>query len=74
MNTIKSQCRWDKEGESFHAIAIVSNCDMQDIKEEFRYRCHCDHDCCGHVNSFIAGVRPLSGDRFAVRTYGYRNI
>jgi hypothetical protein len=74
MITHKAQTRWDKEGESFHAIAIVSDCDMQDIKEEFRFRCGCDHDCCGHVSSFISGVRPLSGDRFAVRTYGYRNI
>jgi len=47
---------------------------MQDIKEEFRIRCGCDHDCCGHVSSFISGVRPLSGERFAVRIYGYRNI
>lgn len=74
MTTIKAQARWDKEGETFHAIAIVSNGDMYDIKEKFQYRCYCDHDCCGHVSSMIAGIRPLSGGRFAVRTTGYRNI
>lgn len=74
MNIIKEKTKWDRYGDSFRAIAIISAADQADIEEHFRYRCYHEHDCCGCVSSSIASTRPLSGGRIAVRTYGWRNI
>lgn len=75
MNIIKGKTKWDRTGDSFHAIAIIpASTHPEDIDEHFRFRCYHEHDCCGCVSSSIASTRPLSGDRLAVRTYGWRNI
>lgn len=36
--------------------------------------CRCQHDCCGHVQSSPAKIRPLGKDRYAVLMSGYRNV
>lgn len=46
----------------------------EDIRDEFRRRCGCDHDCCGHEQSYITNIRELANDRLAVRTRSYLNI
>ena len=74
MNILQQKTKWDRSGESFRAVSIISKADGADIAEHFRYRCHHEHDCCGCVASLITSIRPLSNDRIAVRTYGWRNI
>ena len=67
--------KWTADGESFRQFHIVSGHPSdEDIRDRFWYRCGCEHDCCGHVNTSIASTRRLSGGRIAIRQYGWRNI
>jgi hypothetical protein len=69
--------RWTGDGESylqFHLLENASAYDDRDLKDEFAFRCFHIHDCCGCVSSGIHRTRPLSGDRLAIVTYGWRNI
>lgn len=72
---ISKPAKWDIDGESFRQFHIVNgNPTEHELREEFCWRCGCEHDCCGHVSSSICGTRRLSGGRIAVKTYGWRNI
>lgn len=67
--------KWTPDGESFRQFHIVSgNPSEDDIDELFRERCHCEHDCCGHVNTGISSTRRLPSGSVAVRQYGWRNL
>ena len=77
MQIIKAKTeKWDEHGESCRNFLIVAGDEgatVEDIEDEFYYRCGCEHDCCGHVQT-RATVRPLRGGLFGVRVNGYRNI
>ena len=74
MNIIASKSRWDKDGEFSRSILIVSDTDKPEIRYELKEQCHCEHDCCGHVQQAVTNIRPLSNNRFAVTLHGWRNI
>lgn len=75
MQTISKPAKWDADGESFRQFHIVNGDPTErELREEFNWRCGCEHDCCGHVMTGISAVRRLSGGRIAVRQYGWRNI
>lgn len=75
MGTISKPAKWDSSGESFTQFHVLGgNPSERDVNEEFRYRCGCEHDCCGHVSSGIRSTRRLGGGRIAIRQYGWRNL
>jgi len=54
---------------------LASREEIEDgIWDAFRQRCYCSHDCCGHVNTSVHNIRPLSGNRFLVVVTGCRNV
>ena len=40
------------------------------LYEEFRRSCRCEHDCCGHVSSYMQDIRHLKRREYLV-TVGY---
>lgn len=50
----------------------VSNV-MQAIRDTFRRACSCEHDCCGHMQTYIGSIRPLKNGFYAVIESSYRN-
>lgn len=36
--------------------------------------CRCEHDCCGHVRSYVSRVRRLKSGLYAIIESHYRNI
>jgi hypothetical protein len=75
VNIIKHKdAKWDRHGESFSQFLIVSADHDDDVYDEYFRRCGCEHDCCGHVQTSVYGLRKLSEGRFAVRVGGYRNV
>jgi hypothetical protein len=74
MEIIKGKDRWDETGESVRSISIVRAADENEIQSHMRYRCHCEHDCCGHVSQGVSSIRKLPSGDYAVRTYGWRNV
>ncbi len=72
---ISKPAKWDLDGESYTQFHIIDGHPSDDdLRDEFYYRCHHEHDCCGCVCSSIRSTRPLSNGRVAVREYGYRNV
>lgn len=75
MEIIKNKpAKWDNEGESFSQIILVSARDEEEIRDECAYRCGCEHDCCGHVQTSAHNIRKVGDEKFVVRVGGYRNI
>ena len=76
--TYKSKpARWSEDGQSytqFHLLPNASAYDDRDLKDEFRWQCCHIHDCCGCISTGILRTRPLSGDRLALVSYGWRNV
>jgi hypothetical protein len=67
--------KWDADGQSFRQFHLVlGNPSDRDLRDQFRYRCHHEHDCCGCICTYIVSTRRLSNGRVAVRQGGFRNV
>lgn len=44
------------------------------IEDSFAHGCRCEHDCCGHVQAYVTGVRRLCRNRYAAWQSCYRNV
>jgi len=75
MKYTSKKARWTPDGESFRQLHLVSGEPHDDdLNEAFRYRCGCEHDCCGHVQTSITKTRLLKSGDLAVIVSGWRNI
>lgn len=74
--------RWDENGESFRSFELLEvnagNTRPANVKraieDTMQTGCRCEHDCCGHVQSYVSRVRRLKSNLYAVTVRGYRNI
>jgi hypothetical protein len=80
--TKSGDAKWDDQGEGFKQVILVeaeapgirpANV-KRALSDRFASGCRCEHDCCGHVQTFTHRVFHMGGDRYAVSIYGYRNI
>lgn len=61
------------------ALLLVTSKDTPDnitdaIHDTMRHSCTCEHDCCGHVQSYVSRVRRLKSGLYAVIENHYRNV
>jgi hypothetical protein len=74
--------RWAENGESYRQLEIVRVDSpgyrprniMRAIEDTMQSGCRCEHDCCGHIQTYVKRVRQLCPGTFAVLVGGYRNI
>lgn len=38
------------------------------------YSCHCEHDCCGHMQSYVRQVQHVKRKEWRILVSFYRNI
>lgn len=61
------------------SLLLVSSTDTPEnivhaIHDTMQHSCRCEHDCCGHVRSYVSRVRRLKSGLYAVIESHYRNI
>jgi hypothetical protein len=74
--------RWDENGESFRRFELLEvnagNTRPDNVKraimDTMQTGCRCEHDCCGHVQSYVSAVRRLDSNLYAATVRGYRNV
>ncbi len=70
----------DEESAKAHAlVSVQSKASAEDIKsalrDMFRRACRCEHDCCGHFQSYASRVRRAGkSSLYFVTIYSNRNI
>ena len=40
--------------------------DEQEVRDEYRRRCHCAHDCCGHRNGGVTSINRMWAGHYIV--------
>ena len=68
-------------GESFRQFLVLDATSpyrprniMRAIRDTLQHGCRCEHDCCGHIQSYVLRIRHLGGSRYAVILGGYMNV
>lgn len=51
----------------------LSEQDLDHVRDYFRLRCHCEHDCCGHRNGGVSHISRMWSHRYVVITHTSRN-
>ena len=71
----------DKYGDSWDNVIIVETPEDWDENDmecaanpAAHYSCSCEHDCCGHLQSYLRRVMQLDVGKFAVSIHNYRNV
>ena len=52
----------------------LSEDDMDHIRDYFRMRCHCAHDCCGHRNGGVSSINRMWSHRYVVVIHSSLNF
>lgn len=68
----------DESKRSF-ALLLVTSKDTPEniedaIQDTMQHSCRCEHDCCGHVHSYVSRIRRLKSGLYAVIENHYRNV
>ena len=82
--TASKERKSDDRGESFSQLLIVETDTgsskyrprniIRAIHDTFQSSCRCQHDCCGHISTYVRKARHLCGNRYAVLLGGSRNV
>lgn len=75
----KPHGKGDDESARSFSLLIVNSKDTPDnimsaIRDTMQHACQCEHDCCGHMQSFVSRIRRLKSGLYAVIESHYRNI
>lgn len=52
----------------------LSEADEDHIRDYFRMRCHCAHDCCGHRNGGVSSINRMWSNRYIVVVHSSLNF
>ena len=78
-----TKTRWNKQVDYFKQgvlfeIEKAVPCEDSEIEDALydavRQRCHCEHDCCGHIFSHLHNLRKLPDNRWLGVISGGRNV
>jgi len=71
----------DPHGESSRKLVILSVTSKEPedkiregIEDTLRYECRCEHDCCGHSQTYVSKARRIRSGLWAIILSSYANV
>ena len=67
-------CAFVNNGDEDEKVKTIHEAIEHAIQDTMQQACTCEHDCCGHVRSYVSRVRRLKSGLYAVIENHYRNV